>query len=372
MTRPPRPRWHFTPRRGWINDPYGLTWHAGRYHLFFQQVPEQTGWSLAQHWGHAVSDDLLHWTELEPVLSPGDGDEGVWSGSVAGGYAFYTSVRAGGADVGTVRMAHPRDDEWATWDKGSTVVVAPSGLDLAHFRDPSVARDGAQWRMVVGAGAEGGSAMALSWVSEDLFTWVYDGVLAARSSSATEPRTGAVWECPQLLRVGEDWVLVVSVWADGEGHYEAAAVGALADGRFHPRAWHRLTYGAPYAGSAFVDRDGRPCLVHWLRGVRGDGWAGAHSVAHVVAVDGDRAVVRPHPAVAEHAVGLAPSGSRVIGDVLLRHLGRAVVAGVPGEAGERFWLPCADDPVQVLVDGPVIEVFGSQGVAAMVDASSLE
>jgi L-lactate dehydrogenase complex protein LldG len=77
-----RPQIHFTVREGWINDPLGLTWHEGEYHLFFQFVPGQTVWGPEQRWGHATSEDLLHWTEGPVALEPGDGDDGVWSGSV--------------------------------------------------------------------------------------------------------------------------------------------------------------------------------------------------------------------------------------------------------------------------------------------------
>jgi beta-fructofuranosidase len=77
-----RPAFHFTPRAGWVNDPLGLTYHGGRYHLFYQFVPGQTVWSPQCRWGHAVSDDLLTWTELDVVLEPGDGDGGCWSGAL--------------------------------------------------------------------------------------------------------------------------------------------------------------------------------------------------------------------------------------------------------------------------------------------------
>ena len=67
-----RPRLHFTARTGWINDPLGLSFHGGRYHLFFQYVPGQTQWGPEQCWGHATSDDLLHWIEQPVALDDGD------------------------------------------------------------------------------------------------------------------------------------------------------------------------------------------------------------------------------------------------------------------------------------------------------------
>ena len=74
-----RPALHFTCRDGWINDPLGLTWHDGQYHLFFQYVPQAQGWAPQCHWGHCTSPTLTGWQEQDVALAPGDGDDGVWS-----------------------------------------------------------------------------------------------------------------------------------------------------------------------------------------------------------------------------------------------------------------------------------------------------
>ena len=303
-----RPALHFTPREGWINDPLGLTYHGGTYHLFFQFVPGQTVWGPECRWGHAVSDDLLTWTERAIALEPGDGDGGCWSGAVVvdpDGRAsiFYTSVQIDDLDIGRIRRAHPTDDTWDAWRKGPVAAEVPATQDATVFRDPYLFRDRDTWRMLVGSGRSDGTATALSYSSSDLATWGFDGEFASRSSTRQDPLwTGTVWECPQLLSFGDRHVMVFSVWEPWIPYYGAYAVGRLMDGTFLIQAWGRLTYGdAYYAGSAFTDAAGHPGMIHWLRGVGDveDGWAGAHSLPHQMRLgDDDVLIAEPHPAIA--------------------------------------------------------------------------
>src|ERR1700679_2994036 len=76
-----RPQFHFTAAKGWLNDPNGLVFFGGEYHLFFQFRPEVLQQTPVMSWGHAVSPDLVHWTQLPIVLSPDAHDGWIWSGS---------------------------------------------------------------------------------------------------------------------------------------------------------------------------------------------------------------------------------------------------------------------------------------------------
>ncbi len=389
MTERSRPQIHLTAADGWLNDPLGLTWHDGAYHLFFQHVPGSTEWAPGCHWGHAVSTDLAHWRELPVALAPDDEDDGVWSGSLVVGpdgaaTVLYTAVHEADLDQGEIRLAHPVDDSWVEWRKGGTVLAAPESPATAIFRDPFVLREDDGWRMLVGGALEDGTAVAFSYTSPDLAAWTPAGVAAERSGALQQPVwTGTGWECPQLIEVDGAHVLVVSAWAPGAIHHAAAAVGDWVDGRFLARAWQQLTLGPGYyAPSVFRDREGRASIVFWIRdvGSPGDGWQGAISVPHLLGVQDGRVVTRPHPdataaahrvevgaaaeattdgpTLVEAAVGIA-SDLRVVeapyAEVRIRAAGADLVVELDGVERTRF--PRDAERLQVLVDGPAVELW---------------
>lgn len=300
----PRPRAHLTSETGWLNDPHGVYYLDGRYHVFFQHVPDSLEWRSDVHWGHATSTDLLHW-QWEPIaLSPGDGDDGCWSGcSVIGDDGkpalFYTSAAGADHQVASIRIARPSGD--GAWVKGVVVAKAPR-RNIRLFRDPMVFRDGPDWRMLVGAGTTDGTAEVHTFISGDLETWEYDGVLASRNTGLQHPWTGTGWECPQLIRANGDGsdVLIVSIWDDHAPHDVAAATGIYADGRFKPHRWRLLTSGqSHFAASTFTDAEDRTSILFWVRGIADPGnWSGALSIPYVLTTDGDEIRLSPHPAVA--------------------------------------------------------------------------
>ncbi len=227
-----RPLFHFTAESGWINDPHGVTFRDGRFHLFYQHVPDSLTWAPGCHWGHATSPDLFSFTQLPVAIAPGDGDDGIWTGSLVTDTAgeatiFYTSISTPDFGIGRVRTAFPVDDSWIEWRKGAVVAQAPPDLDLIAYRDPFVFRDADGWRMLIGAATAGGVAAALSYSSPDLESWRYDGVAAQRSTTESSPVwSGALWECPQLIELDGRHVMVTSVWDADVLHYVVYAIGA--------------------------------------------------------------------------------------------------------------------------------------------------
>ncbi|WP_392566492.1 glycoside hydrolase family 32 protein [Utexia brackfieldae] len=202
---------HFAPPAGWINDPNGLIYFNQQYHLFYQHYPHSS-YRGPMHWGHAVSDDLIHWQHLPIALAPGQQDDvhGVYSGSAVDNHGeltlFYTghTVVDSNASQVVIRqvqmLATSRDG--ATFEKHGVIIEPPAHIE--HFRDPKVWRDADSWKMVIGV-SEHQTGQVWLYTSTDLRHWQFDQVLLK-----AKPDQGWMWECPDFFPLGDKWILVVS------------------------------------------------------------------------------------------------------------------------------------------------------------------
>jgi fructan beta-fructosidase len=221
-----RPAIHYTARDTWLNDPNGLVYYRGTYHLYYQNNPHANVWGNMS-WGHATSADLVHWTE-QPVAIACDATEDVYSGSIVVDHAntsgfgtaanpplvaIYTSAfKDGTPHAGTQAQSLAySNDAGMTWTKfsGNPVLTRAS----ANFRDPKVfsypGPDGPEWVM---AAVEAGEQKVVFYRSANLREWV----LASEFGPANA--LGGEWECPDLFPLPVDgdpahekWVLVVNL-----------------------------------------------------------------------------------------------------------------------------------------------------------------
>ena len=220
-----RPQLHFSPPTQWMNDPNGMVFYEGEYHLFYQHYPDSNVWG-PMHWGHAVSTDLIHWEQLPIALYP-DSLGYIFSGSAVvdwlntSGFgeneipplvAIYTYHDPAGdaearIDFQTQGIAYS-NDRGRTWTKyeGNPVLPNPG---IRDFRDPKVIwdRDAEQWVMVLAAYDH-----VKFYGSKDLKNWRFLSDFGKNWGSH-----GGVWECPDLFPMelegsGEiDWVLLLSI-----------------------------------------------------------------------------------------------------------------------------------------------------------------
>ncbi|MDX2547468.1 GH32 C-terminal domain-containing protein [Streptomyces sp. WI04-05B] len=250
-----RPQFHFTPDKNWMNDPNGLVYYQGEYHLFYQYNPSGNSWG-DMSWGHAVSTDLVHWQQLPLALSHDD-EEMVFSGSAVvdenntTGFgttenppmvAIYTSHNTS-TGIQSQSLAYSTD-RGRTWTKyqGNPVI----DIGSRDFRDPKVQwyAPTRSWLMTVSLSVE---HKVRFYSSKNLKDWTQ------LSEFGPAGATGGVWECPDLFPLAVDgdannikWVLVVNINPGGiaggsaaqyfVGDFDGTKFTADDDGTYTPPA----------------------------------------------------------------------------------------------------------------------------------------
>lgn len=250
---PIRPAIHFTPAANWINDPNGLVFYEGEWHLFYQYNPYGDRWGH-MNWGHAVSRDLHHWTELGVAIP--ETEVMAFSGSAAIDWTNSTGLGKNGKP--------PMVAVWTGWteatghqaqylsystDNGRTFTRVGTGpvLDIGstEFRDPKIFWDAPRKRWVMAAVLANQNKVVL-YTSPDLKKW------SKASEFGPAGKRSREWECPDLFPLpveggGTKWVMIVNISADGPAGGSAGQyfVGDFDGTRFTPDS----SFGDPSIGT---------------------------------------------------------------------------------------------------------------------------
>ena len=277
-----RPLFHLTPLVGWMNDPNGFCWYKGQYPLFYQYHPFSRQWG-PMHWGHAVSQDLLHWTYMPCALAPDTAADagGCFSGSAVPlpdgrlmlVYTGYTGVQPAGTfrretQAQCVAFGDGTDFEKSLLNPVIRHAHLPEGYSEFDFRDPKIWREDGVYRMVVANRHAEKQGAILLMESADGLNWRFVTELDASCSEY-----GRMWECPDFFELGGRQVLMVSpqeMHAREEFHagYGTVALIGSYDGKEHrfvresvQPVDHGLTFYAPQTTLA---PDGRRIMIGWM------------------------------------------------------------------------------------------------------------
>lgn len=259
-----RPQFHFTTRRGWINDPNGLIFYDGEYHLFYQHNPYEREWEN-MHWGHAVSRDLVHWEELNDALYP-DALGTMFSGSAVIDYentsgfgskknpAMVVAYTASSANrqVQCIAYSLDRGRTFTKYEK-NPVVDSKEKWNSVDTRDPRLFwyAPGNHWVMVLNE-RDGHSI----YTSADLKEWTY------------QSHVTGFWECPELIELPVDGDKTRTKWVmyGASGTY---MIGSFDGKRFTPEGGkYCYTTGSIYAAQTINNipaSDGRRIQIGWGR-----------------------------------------------------------------------------------------------------------
>ena len=280
-----RPGFHLCARTGWMNDPNGFIYYKNRYQLFYQYYPYSSTWN-SMHWGHAVSDDLLHWEYLPAALAPDRyyDQDGCFSGSAVEMpdgqlLLMYTGVRCEGNakgpghEVQTQCLAVGDGIDFEKWHLNPvlTEYSLPAGGDRHDFRDPKLfrLRDG-RYACIAVNRSEDTSGQVLLFTSEDGFAWKYETVIAKCMN-----RYGKMWECPDFFELDGKQVLIVSpqdMLPSGleyhSGNGTVCLIGSCDKDNFDFREEfdQAIDYGIDfYAPQTVLSPDGRRIMIGWMQ-----------------------------------------------------------------------------------------------------------
>lgn len=248
-----RPQYHFTAPKGWINDPNGLIFYRGEYHLFYQYNPHDICWG-DPYWGHAVSKDMIHWENLPVALEP-DELGSIFSGTIVadrdntsglfdengGMVALFTHHAKNGTEYQSLAYSA---DCGRSWNKyaGNPIIRGGEGPEWKDFRDPKVLRFGGEWLMITGGGTY------RFFRSANLIDWQFVSDMVVFE------------EFPDLFKLQDHWILNVN----GYGYY----VGLLTAKGFTPvqRILPEDFANSWQACYTFEDMpDGRAVWIAWMR-----------------------------------------------------------------------------------------------------------
>ena len=299
---PYRPGYHFLPPANWMNDPNGAIFWEGRYHLFYQYNPNGA-FHGSIHWGHAVSEDLVHWMDLPVALAPtpgGPDEVGCWSGCAVNNDGVPTLVYHG--NPGGICIA-TSDDGLLTWRKhpeNPVIPEPPKGQVEWLTSAPFAWREGDVWYLLSGRYVGHppktlGSSRdaAFMFRSVDMVHWEYMGTLY-------EPGEESDCAVPDFFPLGDKHVLLFASHTRGGQYY----VGAYAEHHFVPEHHGRLNFttfdpkNAPMLASgeliapiSWRDPTGRRVMIAWIAEGRSheaqvaSGWAGVMSLPRILSLD---------------------------------------------------------------------------------------
>ena len=316
-----RPEFHLSARVGWMNDPNGFSFYNGQYHMFYQYHPYDNIWG-PMHWGHAVSEDLLHWEYLPAALAPDEiyDRDGCFSGGAVTlpdgrQLLMYTGVvnerqpNGGHTEVQTQCLAVGDGTDYEKYENNPVLDEKdlPEGSSRNDFRDPKIWQDeDGTYCCVIGNRAADESGQVLLYTSQDGFRWEFKSILASNHN-----RIGKMWECPDFFRLDGKWVILTSpqdMLSQGfEYHNGNGTLCLIGDydketGKFIEESDQSIDYGIDfYATQTLLTPDGRRVMIGWMqnwdtcnhRRKHEEAWFGQVSLPRELSIQNGRLCQKP-------------------------------------------------------------------------------
>ncbi len=318
---PYRDQYHFMAIKNWMNDPNGLCWFQGRYHMFYQANPFEQKWD-DMYWGHAVSEDLLHWRHLPFVLEPQPElrENPELSGGAFSGCAYpvekendgesevyffltrHVQVR-GEDDTVCEYQTMMKSQDMLEFTKEQVVIAEPPESAGRDFRDPKVSKIGDTYYMVLASNINANLAMLL-YSSPDLVSWKYEKPLILDQEEGA-----TTYECPDFFELDGTYVAMAALmkYRDEYGRYQMSRyyIGSFEQREFQTEQTGWLDFGGDfYAVQTFL-KAGQRIAIGWTADFHEEhievpyGSNGGFALPRVLHVRSNRLCMEPVPEVYE-------------------------------------------------------------------------
>ncbi len=271
---PYREQYHFGPYKNWINDPNGLCYYKGYYHMFYQANPHEQKWGH-MYWGHAVSRDLVHWIHLpyvlfpqEEILNAKDLKGGAFSGCAVAlddRIQFYLTRHLGPSEdcdetVQYQTMVSSRDG--INFGKEEIIIEKPGKPFSFNFRDPKVFYHNEKWKMVLGTQLNNIPAIVL-YESKDMKNFEYSGEVILESQKGVY-----TIECPDLFELDGKFVAIAAYmfYTDDQGRIQPTMyyIGELEGHRLNVEKRGLFDFGSNYYAVQTFEYAGRRIAIGWI------------------------------------------------------------------------------------------------------------
>lgn len=326
---PRHPKFHIHPPCGLMNDPNGLAYFAGKYHVFYQWFPFGPEHGM-KHWAHVTSEDLINWEWSEEMLVPEQEYEknGCYSGNAfrQGNRLclYYTAnYKDGLRKIPKQAMAYMNEQGSICKCKHNPIIdEQPEGL-IGEIRDPFVFEKDGRHLMFLGGGSVEGEAKLLLYESTDLEHWDYQGVVDVCANGLY---MGYMFECPSYIEVGGKDVLMLSLMGrepEGERYHNEFSslyfIGKLdlERMRFDVENYDEIDKGFDfYAPQVFYGKENRPMMFAWLGcGVQDlpyakeDMWIHSLTMPRILTIEDGKLFQRVPEVISEKYQEIKPAGN---------------------------------------------------------------
>jgi beta-fructofuranosidase len=301
---PLRPKYHFLAPAYWMNDPHGLIYYNGEYHIFYQHNPYGEEWGTI-HWGHAKSKDLVYWEHLPIALVPSrkHNEENCYSGSCILNNEIptiiYTSIgpdkpQTTGAEQ-WLALSTDNMISWQKYEKNPIMTLklhASENLDIKEWRDPYIWKENDKYYAILaGYIYKPHMPVILLYSSPNLIDWEFIKILTKGNFKGR-----IKWECPNFFTLKDKQILIVLSFKNQIYAKEVYAIdrhvyytiGVYKNTNFEYYDWNILDHGSLfYAPSTMIDPKGRVILWGWLSAVGTMGWNGCLTLPRILTLRPD-------------------------------------------------------------------------------------